>query len=116
MAERHKVTIVRGDYTLAPGPEWTGAAAAWPVLIVERITDPAQLGPDGLMLADEFGPRPAGSAVPQLHLVCARCEGRPSVLCLSPDTRGPGYTLTPADIQGATLAHLRRSHPDVVTS
>jgi len=107
--------VIRGPVTIAPGEEWTSAASTWPVMVVSRETDPAQLGPDGLIIALDEGRLELTEPVLQLHLVCARCPGHPSVLCLSPGT-GESYRIAWADALSGILAHLRRTHPDVVTS
>lgn len=98
-----------GGYTLAPGAEWTGRAATWPVVLVARHTEPGHH-----MTSPELNERAAaGQDGPrrQLHLCCARCDSRPSVFCLAPDARDPeGYRVTTADLLSGILAHIRRSH------
>lgn len=103
-----------GGYTLAPGAEWTDRAATWPAVVVSRETEPGHW-----LTSLEQGARPdraAAGKVAQLHLCCARCESRPSVLCLSPDAADEPYVVTVADMLAGMLAHIRASHPDVVAS
>lgn len=98
-----------GGYTLAPGDEWTSQASGWPVVVVSRETEP------GHFLTDivPVDPRPP---LTQLHVACLACPGFPSVFCLSPDTDRAAYMFTAADVLAGILAHIRRSHPDVVAS
>jgi len=84
-----------GGYTIAPGEEWTGLAAAWPVIVASRATEPGHLK----------------GKVTQLHLCCAWCPDLPSVFCLNPDSSKPfGYRVAVKDMLAAVLAHIRRSH------
>ena len=98
-----------GGYTIAPDGWWTDRAATWPVTTVVRETEP------GHFLTDVVPVEPVPSLT-QLHLCCAVCDGEPSVCCLSPDISKPAYRLTGADLLAGILAHIRRSHPDVVAS
>jgi hypothetical protein len=98
-----------GGYALTPGQMWTDLAATWPVVTVSRETEP------GHFLTDVVPVEPTGPLT-QIHLTCAACGGNPSAFCLSADTEGPGYTVTLADLLAGILAHIRRSHPDVVAS
>ena len=106
-------TILRGPYTVAPDKAWTDAAATWPVVVVASKTITKQLGPDGLIIALDEGRLELTSPVTQLHLDCAACGQ--SCMCLAPGTGQP-YAVTTAAMLAGILAHLRRSHPDVVTS
>lgn len=99
--------ILRGPYTIAPDAIWTDTAVTWPVVVIARDTDPAQLGPDGLIIALDEGKAEFREPVTQLHLCCAKCEQ--SVLCLAPGT-GESYRVMAADMLASILAHLRRSH------
>jgi hypothetical protein len=92
-----------GGYTIAPGEEWTGQAATWPVVLVPRETEA------GHWLTDVVPAKPQTPLV-QLHLCCAKCDDHPSVFCLSPDAGRPGYRVMCADILAGILAHIRRSH------
>jgi len=98
-----------GGYTLAPGQEWTGTAARWPVILMSRETEPGHWQTH-VVPAQPAGPRT------QWHLCCLRCPDRPSVFCLSPDASQPGYHVACADVMAGILGHIRRSHPDVVPS
>lgn len=99
-----------GGYTLAPGAEWTSQAATWPVTIVTRATEP------GHFLTDVV-PVPQRPPLKQTHLVCVNCPDLPSVFCLDPGTDlNSAYTVTAADLLSGILAHIRRSHPEVVAS
>jgi hypothetical protein len=98
-----------GGYTIAPGDFWTGQASTWPVVIVQRETEP------GHWLTDVVPAKPVQPLM-QLHLCCAQCPDYPSVFCLSPDTGQPGYAITMSDVLAGILGHIRRSHPDVVAS
>jgi len=109
-ASDSKVTVVRGDYSIGPSVAWTDAASTWPVVVVSRETE------GRVWRASLFGTRQTYGTVTELHLCCAACLSRPSVLCLSPDVRGEPYQVTGADMLAGILAHLRRSHPDVVAS
>jgi hypothetical protein len=82
-----------GEHGAAPSPEDQERAAGWPVLFVVRETEPGHL---------------MGSGVPQAHLVCTACAQ--SVICLNPDTHGPGYLVWPGEITARTLAHIRQCH------
>lgn len=113
--------MVRGPVSIAPGSEWTSAAASWPTVVVTRITQ----CPEGCQephvhgtrrRAHEEGVRETDGPLAELHLACARCTDEPSVMCLSPDVNGAPYRVCTADMQSGILAHLRRSHPDVVSS
>lgn len=88
------------------------------VTIVSRETpalDPERDEPR--RLSSHEGVRITWDPVPQLHLCCAVCPDRPSVLCLSPDTsEGKAYVISVADQLAGILAHLRRSHEDAVRS
>jgi hypothetical protein len=106
-------TILRGPYTIAPDAAWTSAAANWPAVVEERLTDPGQLGPDGLIVAQDEGRLELTEPVPQFHLCCAPCGQ--SVMCLSPGTGKP-YQVTTAQQTAQILGHLRRSHEGVVES
>lgn len=103
-----KVTLVRGDYTIAPGEQWTNAGSQWPVMIVSRETT----GP--VRRASDYGVYEIEQPHAQLHLCCAACGQ--SVLCLSPDTSRDPYEVKVADMLAGILSHLRRSHDHVVTS
>lgn len=94
---------------VSPGPEWASVAMTWPVMLVSRETEP------GHWLTDVLPAQPRPPIV-QEHLGCARCPDLPSVFCLSPDTTGSSYQVTAADMLAGILAHIRRSHPDVVAS
>ena len=98
-----------GGYTLAPGPEWTQAAANWPCELVARETEP------GHFLTDIVPAVPRGP-LGQWHLCCAVCPGLPSVFCFAPDADKPGYRVAWGDVLAGILAHIRRSHQDVVAS
>lgn len=97
---------------LAPSDVWTDAAATWPVVTVSRETDgPRQIS--------NYDPATGASFVTdherltQTHVVCSRCDQ--SVFCLAPGT-GEGYRIMWADVLSGILAHLRLSHPDLITS
>jgi hypothetical protein len=94
--------IVQAGYSIGPGEQWTDEATTWPVIMVAR---PAE--PDHMYLTHQHPERESITAV---HLCCARCEHRPSVFCLSPDSEGDGYQVTAADMLAGILAHIRRSH------
>ena len=98
-----------GGYTIAPGAEWTDHAATWPVAVVSRETEP------GHFLTDIVPAKPTAPRG-QVHLCCTRCAEYPSVFCLNPGPGPVGYTITTADVLAGILAHIRRSHPDVVAS
>ena len=106
-------TILRGPVTIYPDQAWTDAAATWSTVVEERLTDPGQLGPDGLIIALDEGRMELKEPVPQFHLCCGECGQ--SVMCLSPGTGQP-YQVTTADMTAGILAHLRRSHPSAVAS
>lgn len=100
-----------------PSAIWADTAATWPVRIVPRGTlplDPERDEPR--KLSSHEGTRLTWESLEQLHLCCARCPDLPSVLCVSPDTSGEPYTVMVADMLAGILAHIRRSHPDVVAS
>lgn len=108
-----------GGVTLGAQPSgiWTDIASTWPVKVVSRETlalDPERDEPR--KLSSHEGTRITWDPITQLHLCCARCPGAPSLLCLSPDTTGEPYHVQPADMLSGILAHIRRSHADVVTS
>ena len=92
-----------GAYTLAPGQEWTDAAARWPVTYVSRETEP------GHFLTDIV---PASPIPPltQAHLACNYCGQ--SVACLSPDVTRPAYVITDEAIRSGILRHIRQCHED----
>lgn len=98
-----------GGYTIAPGAEWTGPAAGWPVTLVARETDA------GHWLTDVVPVRPTAPRL-QWHLCCVACPARPSVFCLSPDAAAESYRVTWADVLAGILSHIRVCHPDVVAS
>lgn len=89
-------------YTIAPGPEWTGLAAGWPVRLVTRETEPGHLWVEKEHLERD------GRPVVQAHLVCGNCDQ--SVICLAPDAGSPGYLLDVAQMQAGVLAHIRQCH------
>lgn len=103
-----RVTVIRGDYTIGPSQAWTDAAATWPVFVDSRETD------GRVWRSNLEGTRQLDGTVTESHLRCV-ADGQ-SVLCLSPDVRADSYHVTTAAMQAGILAHLRRSHPDVVTS
>ena len=103
-----RVTLVRGDYTVAPGDEWTSAAAQAHVYVVSRETT----GP--VWRASDFGAYEKYAPLGTMHLACDRCGQ--SVICLSPDIRGAPYRVSAAEILAGILAHLRQCHADVVAS
>ena len=96
-----------GRYTLAPGPEWTDAAASWQVRAVSRETEP------GHHLVDLGHLERDGRPLTQTHLTCATCGQ--SVACLAPDVDEPGYVLTVAQLQAGILRHIRECHEQAVT-
>ena len=106
MADR--VTVVRGDYQIGPSALWADVAASWLVFVDSRETSERR------WRASEYGVRKMFRTAVELHLRCGQCGQ--SVLCLSPDTRGEPYRVMAADMLSGILAHLRRSHPDVVPS
>lgn len=91
-----------GGYTLAPGPEWTGPAATWPLRAVTRETEA------GHLMVDKEHLERHGAPLVQVHLTCAR-DGQ-SVVCLIPDTSQPGYLTSLSQIQAGILGHLRQCH------
>lgn len=103
-----RVTVVRGDYQIGPSLVWMDAATAWPVFVDSRETSERR------WRANLYGTRKMFRTAVELHLRCGLCGQ--SVLCLSPDTRGEPYRVMAADMLSGILAHLRRSHPDVVPS
>lgn len=108
-----------GGVTLGAQPSgiWTDVASTWPVKVVSRET-PA-LDPDRdepRRLSSHEGVRLTWEPLTQLHLCCAACPAAPSVYCLSPDTSGEPYNVVVTDMLAGILAHLRRSHDNVVTS
>lgn len=120
---QNKITIIRGPVTIAPDKSWTDAAAGWMVCTVSRETrcpddcpEPPPHVHGTRRRGHEEGVRETPGPVTELHLCCMGCADLPSVYCLSPDVLGYGYTVTGAGIQAGILAHIRRSHPDVVTS
>jgi hypothetical protein len=99
---------------VTPADIWTDQAATWPVQVVARETsEPRRLASYDPATRTSF--YADHDKLTQLHLVCARCDTLPSVFCLSPGT-GPSYRVTTADLLAGILSHIRRSHPDVVTS
>jgi len=116
-----RISVVRGAVTIAPGPEWVSVASTWPVLVITRTTQ----CPDGCAedhvhgtrrRAHEEGVYETPGPLAELHLACARCPGEPSVMCLSPDMDGAPYHVCSADMLSGITAHIRRSHPGVVSS
>lgn len=103
-----RVTVIRGDYTIGPSDAWTNAAASWPVFVDSRETE------SQVWRANLEGTRQTEGTLTESHLRCMACGQ--SVLCLSPDTRADSYVTSVKDMQAGILSHLRRSHPDVVTS
>ena len=100
-----------------PSGIWADIAATWPVCVVSRGTlplDPQRDEPR--KLSSHEGTRLTWDSIGQLHLCCARCPDRPSLLCVSPDTSGEPYTIMAADMLSGILAHIRRSHEAVVES
>lgn len=95
-----------GRYTLAPGPEWTGLAANWPVRYVIRLTDPSH------WITEVVHTDLAGRPVAQAHLVCAQCDQ--SVWCLHPGSADTayGYVVTSSQILAGILTHVRQHHPE----
>jgi hypothetical protein len=89
-------------YTLAPGEEWTGIAARWPVTYVSRETDPGHHWTE----VTHLGAPPATQA----HLACGECGQ--SVTCLSPDVTRGAYTLNDETIRAGILRHIRQCHED----
>ena len=96
-----------GAYTLAPGPEWTAAAARWSLRAVVRDTEPGHVLTDVVHLDND------GQPFTQTHLVCAKCDQ--SVVCLIPDSGQPGYLTDAAMIQAGVLRHIRVCHEADVT-
>ena len=107
------VTVARGPVVIGPDSIWTDAAAHWPIVIVQRETSPG--GPDleGFKLADDLGVYQPDVPLLQWHVVCTECGQ--SVLCVNPGTGEP-YQFDGGAMLAGILAHLRRSHPDVVAS
>jgi len=103
-----RVTLIRGDYTVYPGPQWTSAAMDAALFVVSRETE----GP--VHRASDFGAYETDVPLGTVHLACDRCGQ--SVLCLSPDVRGAPYRVSAAEILAGILAHLRQCHADVVAS
>jgi len=101
--------VTPGGYTLAPGSEWTDAAATWQLVTVSRETEPGHFMTDIVPAV----PQPP---LTQIHLCCLACDGLPSVFCLTPDVRSDGYVIEDSEIRAGILAHIRRSHGDVVAS
>jgi hypothetical protein len=115
MAER------AGGVTLGAQPSgaWADIAATWPVKVVSRETPALDRERDEpRKLSSHEGTRVTWDPVTQLHLCCAHqdCPAAPSVLCLSPDASGEPYHVMAADMLAGILAHLRRSHENVVPS
>lgn len=102
------VNIVRGDWQVGPSLIWVDAAGAWPVYVDSRETS------GRVWRGNMVGTRMTYGTVRELHLRCGRCGQ--SVMCLSPDVRGESYRVMVADMTSGILAHMRRSHEDVVPS
>lgn len=82
---------------LEPDPGVVAVTAGWAVSYVSRETSQNHA---------------RGGGVPQAHLVCVSCDQ--SVVCLSLDSAGMGYVLTPGEVTARTLAHIRQRHAESV--
>lgn len=88
---------VKPPAPLEPDPAVTAVATRWAVSYVSRETSANHA---------------AGAGVTQAHLVCLACDQ--SVVCLSLDSAGMGYVLTPGEFTARTIAHIRQRHEESV--
>jgi hypothetical protein len=86
-----------GAYQLGPGHPMTETAWTWPLLFVQRETEPGHL---------------MGEKLTQAHIVCAQCQQ--SCFCLTPDVMRGSYALIGQQIIAGVLAHLKISHEDAL--
>lgn len=82
---------------LEPDPAVTAVATGWGISYVSRETSQNHA---------------RGKGISQAHLVCLVCDQ--SVVCLSLDSAGPGYVLTPGEVTARTIAHIRQRHGESV--